>query len=123
MPSRLQTSRCLVKVSFRTPALTARLIIVARSPGAESRQREEEGSHGNSQGGETRRVAQGTEEAPGEGEGVHPDARPAEPGAARSALGARREAIHLRERARDADAQRRLRGARPAGHLSRDVQS
>src|SRR5881296_1179304 len=96
----------------------------AWSPGTESHESlRKEGSHGNSQGGETRRVAQGTEEAPGEGEGVHPDARPAEPGAARSALGARREAIHLRERARDADAQRRLRGTRPAGHLSRDVQS
>src|SRR6266571_426358 len=46
----------------------------ARSPGAESRELEEEGSHGNSQGGETRRVAQGTEETPSEGEGVHPDA-------------------------------------------------
>src|SRR5207249_9509470 len=48
--------------------------VAAWSPGAESREREEEGSHGNSQGGETRRVAQGTEETPDEGEGVHPDA-------------------------------------------------
>src|SRR2546426_352435 len=46
----------------------------AWSPGAESRELEEEGSHGNSQGGETRRVAQGTEETPDEGEGVQPDA-------------------------------------------------
>src|SRR5206468_2514894 len=49
--------------------------------------------------------------APGEGEGVYPDARPAEPREARSALGARRKAIHLPGRARDADTQRPLRGA------------
>src|SRR4029453_6828298 len=79
------------------------------------------GSDANPQSGEARRVAQGTEEAPGEGEGVYPDARPAEPGAARSALGARREAIPPPGRARDADAQRPLRGTRPTGHLSRDV--
>src|SRR2546423_8765596 len=84
-----------------------------------ARELEEEGSHGNPQGGEARRVAQSAEEAPGEGEGLHPDARPAEPGAARSALGARRKALYLRGRARDADTQRPLRGSRPTGHLSR----
>src|SRR5690349_575893 len=74
---------------------------------------EKERPDGNPQGGEARRVAQGTPEAPGEGEGVHPAARPAEPGAARAALGARREALHLPGRARDADTQRPLRGTRP----------
>src|SRR6059036_1007381 len=90
--------------------------------GAPQRELEKEGSHGNPQGGEARRVARGTEEAPGEGEGVHPDARSAEPGAARAALGARRKAIHLPGRARDADTRRPLRGTRSAGHLPRDVQ-
>src|SRR5437867_4206600 len=93
----------------------------AWSAGAESREFEEERSHDNAQGGEARRVAQGTEAAPGEGEGVHPDARPAEPGAARPALGAGRKAIHLPGRARDADPRRPLRGTRPADRLSRDV--
>src|SRR6516164_2553796 len=55
-------------------------------------------------------------------EGIHPDARPAESGAARSALGARRKAIHLPGRAREADTRRPLRGTRPARGLSRDVQ-
>jgi len=50
------------------------------------------------------------EKAPGEGKGIHAAARSAEPGAAQSALGARRKAIHLRGRARDADTQRPLRG-------------
>src|SRR5262249_58022151 len=39
----------------------------------------EEDAHADAQGGEARRVAQGAEEAPGEGERVHPHARPAEP--------------------------------------------
>src|ERR1044071_9344945 len=68
------------------------------------------GSRDDSQGGEPRPVARGTEEAPGEGEGVHPDARPAEPGAARATLGARRQALQLRGRARAADTRRPLRG-------------
>src|SRR4029450_4582603 len=74
-----------------------------RWPGRRSRrEHEEEGSHDNPQGGEARRVAQSTEEAPGEGEGVHPTARSAEPGAPRTALGARREVLQLRGRAGDA---------------------
>src|SRR4029434_2170179 len=80
------------------------------------------GIHDNPQGGEARRVAQGTEEALGEGEGVHPTARSVEPGAPRTAVGARRRALHLRGRAREANTQRALRWTQPTCHLSRDVQ-
>ena len=66
---------------------------VCEQAGKDDDSARQEGSYAPPQSGEARRVARGAEEAPGEREGIHPDARSAEPGAARSPLGARREAV------------------------------
>src|ERR671931_2839964 len=56
----------------------------------------EEDFGGSTQGGFTRRMGGGSQEAPGERKGVYAPARPVESRASRASLGARGEGLHLR---------------------------
>src|SRR5215204_2075540 len=65
----------------------------------------------------------GSQEAPGEGKGVHAPARPVESRAPRAPMGAHRKELYLRGRGWKAVTAAYVRWTWPAGDLSRNVQS